>query len=279
MTRFRSTVVILAATAALAGCGQADRTHDQGAAGDGDSTPPGVEVTAAPGVAFRYDYAFRLPARRIAAAQERHAAACEALGPARCRITGMRYLRSPENDVDAELRFSIAPELARGFGRAAIGVIESNEGGVRSVDVAGEDAGAKIDAAAAARNAATAERAAIDARIARSSGTARAELERRRAGLGQSIRDADMQAAGQRAMLNATPMLFRYDSGEAAPGFEPPSPLARAGELLGWSAGLTFTTLLNLLGVLLPPMLLAAIMVALFAGGRRLARRRAAPVA
>ena len=38
---------------------------------------PGVDVTAAPGVAFNYRYAFRLPSENISGVQEAHAQACE----------------------------------------------------------------------------------------------------------------------------------------------------------------------------------------------------------
>lgn len=275
MTRFAATFLFLATAATVTGCSKSD-------AGDPASdtnAAPGVEVTAAPRVAFRYAYAFRLPAPRIAAAQERHADACEWLGPARCRVTAMRYLRAPDNDVDAELRFSIAPDLARSFGRQAIGVVESNEGGVRSVEVTGDDAGAQIDAARASAKAAAADRAALDARMAGTGGIARTELERQRGDLGQAIRTADAQAAGQRALLNATPMVFRYESGKTAPGFETPSALARAADLFGWSADVTFGALMSVLGVALPPMALAAMLLGLFLGGRRMIRRRIAPVA
>lgn len=274
MTRSRSTFIIMAAVSAmLAGCGRSDTTSETGSTEQ--DVPPGVEVTAAPGVAFRYDYAFRLPAQRIAAAQERHAEACERLGPDRCRITGMRYLRSPKNNVTADLQFSIVPALARSFGRDAIAVVERSEGGVQSVNVSGENVGATIDAARTARSAAVAERAIVEKRIADGNRSTAAELERQRADLARTIPDVDAQAAGQRALLNATPVAFHYESGKAAPGFETPSPLTQAGELLGWSAGVTFSTLLNLLGLLLPPMSLAAIVAGLFLAGRRFVRRRA----
>lgn len=275
MTRFRSTFIILAATVSLAACSNSETGGDPADQG----VAPGVEVTAAPGVAFRYAYAFRLPGQRIAAAQERHADACERLGPSRCRITAMRYHRSPNNDVAAELNFQIAPELARGFGRDAIAVVERSEGGVRSVEVQGENTAANIDAARTARTAAATERATVDDRIARASGPRRAELERQRADLGRAIRDADTQVAGQRAMLNATPMAFRYESGKATPGFDAPSPFAQARDLLGWSAELTFSTLFNALGILLPPMLLAAIIAGLAFAARRVLRRRVTPAA
>src|SRR3546814_7722197 len=59
---------------------------------------PNIGVTSAPGVAFIYAYAFRLDDSRIAAVQEEHAAACEALGTTRCRITGMTYRLIRENE-------------------------------------------------------------------------------------------------------------------------------------------------------------------------------------
>lgn len=62
---------------------------------------PNINVSSAPGVAFNYRYAFRLPNSRISAAQEAHAAMCEKLGVTRCRITGMRYSVVNERDVSA----------------------------------------------------------------------------------------------------------------------------------------------------------------------------------
>jgi hypothetical protein len=69
--------------------------------------PPGIGPSAAPGVAFNYRYAFRLPGERISAVQEQHAAACEKLGLDRCRITGMRYRLLGEEDVEAMLAFKL----------------------------------------------------------------------------------------------------------------------------------------------------------------------------
>src|SRR5215207_2894852 len=60
---------------------------------------PNIAVSAAPGVAFNYRYAYRLPNARIAPAQEAHAAMCEKLGITRCRMTGMRYSLVNERDV------------------------------------------------------------------------------------------------------------------------------------------------------------------------------------
>src|SRR5687768_3378362 len=53
------------------------------------TSTPSIAVTAAPGVAFNYQYGFSLPAERVAAVQEQHAQLCEKIGIAQCRITGM----------------------------------------------------------------------------------------------------------------------------------------------------------------------------------------------
>jgi len=106
--------------------------------------PGGIAVTAAPGVAFSYHYAFRLPSARIAAAQEAHAQACEKLGIARCRITGMRYRLLGENNVEAMLAFKLDPAIARAFGKNGIGVVEAAQGTLVDAEITGTDAGAEI---------------------------------------------------------------------------------------------------------------------------------------
>src|SRR5688572_25971917 len=70
-----------------------------------DASGPNIAITAAPGVAFNYRYAFRLPAQSIASVQEQHAQSCEKLGVNRCRITGMRYRLVNESDIEGMLAF------------------------------------------------------------------------------------------------------------------------------------------------------------------------------
>lgn len=52
---------------------------------------PGINFTAALGIAFAYGYDFVLPDKGIGALQEAHAAACEKLGVSQWRITTLRY--------------------------------------------------------------------------------------------------------------------------------------------------------------------------------------------
>lgn len=273
----RATVSILALMF-VAGCSQPPR--DGTSATDDDATVaetvPGVDVTAAPGVAFRYHYGFRLPAERIAAVQEAHAAACERLGVARCRITAMRYTRDGDNRIDARLGFLLAPDLARAFGRDGIRAVEAAEGMVLDAQIVGEDAGAKIEQLARARDAAAADTRTIDARSAGTRGEARAELERQRANATDSARTAQAAIAEQRAALAATPVVFDYRAGQAIRSFDPASPLSHAADLAIASARWTLGTVLAALGVGLPPLAVLLLGLWLWARGRRLWNRHTA---
>ncbi|WP_294322723.1 hypothetical protein [uncultured Sphingomonas sp.] len=252
----------------LAGCSKAPSDAP-------DSAAPGVDVTAAPGVAFSYRYSFRLPAARIAAVQEAHAAACERLGIARCRITAMRYSRSEDNDISATLGFSLAPDLARSFGRNSIRGVEAADGMLLDSEITGEDAGARIDQLAQARDAAAADRAAIDARSGTATREGRAELERQRATAAGSERDAATAITEQRAALAATPVVFDYRSGQAIRGFDPASPFTRAADLSVASARWTISTAFALIGLALPPLALALLAVLLWRRVRHLWPMRA----
>ena len=151
------------ASLALAGCSQSDNSVHQSGGGsgtansvvrapqpamrDGDAPTaprPGIAVTAAPGVAFTYRYAFRLPAAKLAGAQEAHAQACEKLGIAHCRITGMRYRVLGENSNEGMLLFKLDPSLARAFGKQGIDAIVAAEGKLADAEITGTDAAAEI---------------------------------------------------------------------------------------------------------------------------------------
>src|SRR3546814_14086452 len=76
---------------------------------------PNIGVTSAPGVAFNYAYAFRLDNSRNAAVQEETAAAGEALGTPRTRITRMTYRILPEKAVEHQISFKLSPPLPPRF--------------------------------------------------------------------------------------------------------------------------------------------------------------------
>jgi len=217
--------------------------------------PGGIAVTAAPGVAFSYHYAFRLPSTRIAAAQEAHALACEKLGVARCRITGMRYRLLGENNVEAMLAFKLDPTIARDFGKKGIGVVEAAQGTLVDAEITGTDAGAAISRLNVQRSRATDELKRIDAELAKPklSAEERITLQTQRAEIMQRIEAAKDSTAEQQESLADTPMVFDYGSGKAIRGFDASSPLTSAADTAIGSVQVTIAVILGLLALLGPP--------------------------
>jgi hypothetical protein len=178
--------------------------------------PPEVSPTAAPGVAFDYRYAFRLPPERIGTVQEQHAAACEKLGPSRCRITGMTYEQDGKKDVSAQLLLKLDPQLARRFGRDASDLVTRADGLIAAVEISGEDVGSVIDAESEAQGEMAESLRRIEAQLAQKgrSGTERAELQRQAEQLRQSVSISKQSVGDRRKQLATTPMAFRYAAGE-----------------------------------------------------------------
>lgn len=189
-------------------------------AADADVAAPGITPTAAPGVAFNYKYAFRLPAERIHTVQEEHAQACEKMGLARCRITGMYYHLNNERDVEARLDFKVDPAAARAFGKEGIDAVNRADGLLVESEITGEEQQSAIDAAT--RNAGEGQDrlTAIEAQLARKglSGSERAELQNQAEQIRGAISANKAVRAEKQALLATTPMSFNYQSGDMAPG-------------------------------------------------------------
>jgi len=217
--------------------------------------PGGIAVTAAPGVAFNYHYAFRLPSTSIAAVQEKHAQACEALGILHCRITGMRYRLIGENNVEAMLAFKLDPAGARAFGKGGIGIVEAARGTLVDAEITGTDAGAEIDRLKVARARATDEQKRLEAELAKPklSQEERAELQRQLADIVRTIGATNDSTAEQRESLATTPMVFDYGSGKAVRGFDASAPLTSAADAAIGSAQVVIAILLGLLAYCGPP--------------------------
>lgn len=218
-----------------------------------DASPargPGIGVTAAPGVAFRYAYEFRLPAARISTTQEAHAQACEALGLARCRITGMHYAVGRDaNDITASLDFKLDPAIARKFGTGGIDAVVKAGGKLGSVDITGTDAGGAIKAIdeASARQRADLDR--IEAQLAKLPAKARdrVTLQEQADALRQSLNANAASKGVQQESLATTPMHFDYGTTDSFAGFDAESPIA-----IGLSLGQqSFLAALSLLTIVL----------------------------
>jgi hypothetical protein len=211
-----------------AGCSQAPdhgAGSERGGGGDKSASadvaaPGGIAPTAAPGVAFNYKYAFRLPSERISAVQEEHAQACEKLGLARCRITGMYYHLTGERDVEARLDFKLDPAIARAFGKEGIAAVSHADGRLVTSEITGNDVGTQIDAAnhEEAQQGDILRR--IEAQLARSDlkGPERVELQRQARQIREEIAASRAGKAEKQESLARTPMSFAYEAGDMAPG-------------------------------------------------------------
>ncbi|MEO5587399.1 MAG: DUF4349 domain-containing protein [Novosphingobium sp.] len=222
---------------------------------------PGINVTAAPGVAFSYRYAFVVPDKKISALQEQHAAACEKLGPARCRITGMRYSLGAADHVSGELEFKLAPDIARQFGKDGIAAVEQAAGKLVDARIDGRDVGTQITASQGRSAALRAELARIEAQLAsgRAKDEERAELQSRAASIREQLSaEGATRQEGQEALAN-TPMEFAY-AGDAGFSFGS-NPFADAGDTAWGSFTTMVSVVLLVVGAGLPWVLLLAVLL------------------
>jgi len=252
MKRAATTVLLVA----LAACAQKGEDADQtmNAVEESSLGSPDIAPSAAPGVAFSYAYDFRLDDGRIAAAQEAHAGACEKLGLARCRITGLKYTIGEDEQVTAMLAVKLDPVIARQFGKQSTASIEAAGGRLVNAEFSGEDEGSAIRTA-------TSERREIEARIA--------EIEKRLATLGAGDRertalqgqldelrasqsDKSQSIAVSEERLANTPMTFNYYGKGGIPGFRGTNPFAEAWKTFIASGVTMISFLLQFLGAVLP---------------------------
>ena len=235
-----------------------------------DAAAPGVDVTSAPGVAFDYRYAFRLPGNRISAVQEAHAQACEKLGLDRCRITGMRYRLVNQKDVQAMLALRLDPKLARQFGKDATVAVEKADGMLVDQEITGEDAGSRIAGASRSQAELREELARLEAELARPVAivrngtpppTDRQALIERISEIRGRLR---VLAEGQqvdREALAGTPMVFNYGSGSVVPGFDVRSPMRDALQQSADNLVGGFAAILVILITLIPWLLIGALAI------------------
>jgi hypothetical protein len=202
-----------------------------------DGAGPDISVTAAPGVAFNYRYAYRLANARIQAAQEAHAQMCERLTVARCRITGMRYSLVNERDISASLELKLDPAIAREFGKQAIKVVTDAEGMLVDQQISGIDMTPAIAGADRGRAQLGDEIARIERELARPglSNVVRDRLLSEAQQLRAQVRALGEQRQAAEDSLATTPMAFFYGSGQTVPGFEDDRPIARALDQAGRS--------------------------------------------
>lgn len=270
MKRTAATILLASLLAACSGQGE-DASQSDSVTEESSIGSPDIAPSAAPGVAFTYAYDFRLDDGRIAVAQEAHAAACEKLGLARCRITGLKYTIGEDEQVTAMLAVKLDPVIARQFGKQSADTIETAGGRLVNAEFSGEDEGSAIRTA-------TTERREIEARIA--------EIEKRLSTLGagdrertalqeqldelrSSLSGKTQAIAASEERLADTPMTFNYYGKGGVPGFRGVNPLAEAWQMFVTSAVTMISFLLQAVGALLPWALL--LLLILFAARSRYA--------
>jgi hypothetical protein len=250
----------------LCSCSANDRQPGQSQRSESDtSSPPNISPTAAPGVAFNYAYEFRLPDDRIAATQEAHAAACESLGAARCRITGMSYSVDQSQQVTAELDLKLDPLIARQFGKSAQQTVVGQDGKLIRLDIGSSDEGQAIAQTTQQKSNVSAQVAQLQQELAKTkSGTAaRANLLSQIQSLQQQASKQSQSVAESQAALASTPMALHYYGRGGVPGFRG-NPFREAWHTLVTTIVLVVGFLLQALAVLLPLAILLALVIAIW---------------
>lgn len=215
---------------------------------------PNVSPSAAPGVAWEYAYDFELPDEAISAVQEAHASSCEALGVARCRITGLRYTVGNDDAVSAMLQVKLAPEIARQFGKQATSAVTKADGRLSNMEFEGEDT-APLSAEAVRAEAGASRRIAdIEKQLANPSlkDAERAQLQQQLAGLRSDVGTAQATTASTQAKLASTPMTFNYYGKGGIAGFAGHNPVMDAARSFVSSLVAMITITLQALALLLP---------------------------
>jgi len=233
---------------------------------------PGIDPGSAPGVAFDYRYSFRLEADRVAEMQQEHQRLCERYG-SRCRITGMDYRAASQDDVEAMLSFLVDPQIAGQFGRESVRAVEAADGELADSQISGTQVGTALKANTGSLAELRAELDRIEARLAQGNLRAgeRSQLDEERRTLRAQIAELRDTTAEQERSLATTPILFRYGSGNLAPG---PARSPTLGEAVETATD-TFrggVTMLLVLLVMVSPWVLAALGIWWLV---RLLRRRA----
>jgi len=264
----RSLLAATALAALLCACSQnssepaGDTSEDTRARYEpSENEPPNVRPTAAPGVAWQYSYDYQLEDESISKVQEAHAAACESLGTAKCRITGLDYQVSEDKSVSAILQVKLAPEIARQFGKAATEEVKKADGSLLRTQFTGEDVTPITSQAGREQQNLRDQITDVEKRLASAKGSSeRAQLSGELSQLKTRLADVQGTIAGAEERLANTPMTFTYYGRGGIAGFRN-DPIHEAARSFVGSLVTMVTVVLQALALLLPWALLLALLV------------------
>lgn len=226
-----------------------------------DITAPDISPTAAPSVAWRYNYDFQLPDEAIAKIQEAHASACEKMGITRCRITGLTFNQGDDKAVSGTLEVKLAPEIARQFGKDATGEVAKADGRLLSTRFVGEDVAPTTAAANREQEELRTRIADLERQLSTAkSGTERAQLSAQLEELRNRVASARGTIAEATERLASTPMTFNYYGRGGIAGFAQ-NPVREAARSFVSSLVTMITVVLQATALLLPWALLIGLLV------------------
>lgn len=214
----------------------------------------GADPSVAPGVAFAYRFNFRLPDDSVSDAQNRHVAACEQLGRAHCRVTGMRYEQEQGGRIDAHLTFMLDPARARSFTRDAVNIVERIDGELVDSHVNGTDVGTGITASQANSARLGGDVARIEERLRQPglSASEQRDLRNQIAQMQGALGDEEADRRDGEAQLAFTPVNFTYTGSTSVGGLDRDRPFASAWAASADSLATASAFVMMLLGVILP---------------------------
>lgn len=225
---------------------------------------PQISASAAPNVAFVYDYAFSLPNSAVAVLQEQNAAACEKLGPTQCQITGMRYDLVRGGNVTGSLSVSLDRNIARSFGKDGVAAAGKLGGKLTSASIEGQDLAGQIAAAKRESTSSALQIADIEKQLAQPNlgDRERAELRNQLESLRSARDESRNSQSAAETQIALTPMTLRYyGSGEMALS---DNPITSAGGAFLASATSILSILLFGLAYGLPWIIAALLIIALW---------------
>lgn len=227
--------------------------------------PPMTVPVAAPQIAYRFDYGFRVPKAAIQPLQERHVDMCEARGPNICRVISMEQSDDDGDYAYGALALAVAADTARDFGKSLAEVSGQMDGELSSSSIQGEDLSKKIVDTEARLRARSLLRDRLMEILRNREGTVAelVEAERGVAQVNEEIDQARSWLAEMRGRVAFTQMQIRYEAGSRNTGSFV-KPIRDAWGSIGGLLGGLIAFLIIAVTVLVPLGLVVWLLVTLF---------------